>query len=135
MLKPTLSPKQYLIIMAVMIIVVSLLIHFVSTWWQSRQAVRNSVKPIAAKVESTAGINRDAEEADKDAGKVEQKVSQGREVYHTIYKEAKNNEPKVADRASAAVPASVRRAFRERRLARERSGQLGEQRGEGSEEN
>lgn len=43
-----------------------------------------------------------------------------RVVFLETMTEAKKNDPQVADRADSAVPASVRAAYRERRIARER---------------
>ena len=72
------------------------------------------------KIIATEGIMNDGAKADADRADDDSAVSTGRETYHNAKEEAKRNEPETADRAMRTVPASVRNAFRARRLARER---------------
>lgn len=51
----------------------------------------------------------------------------GRREFRIIIDEAKRNEPETAARADRPVPDSVRRAYRERRYSRERSGCAGDE--------
>lgn len=53
---------------------------------------------------------------------VETGLAAGKEAFQTSKREAIRNEPETAARADRPVPDSVRRAYRERRLARERLG-------------
>lgn len=70
---------------------------------------------------TTATIN-DGDIADQAQAAVEQGIAEGRATFNNTINEAKRNEPTVADRSNRAVPVSVRNAYRERRLSRERSG-------------
>lgn len=54
-------------------------------------------------------------------------IGTGRNNFQRAKQEAIRNEPETADRADRAVPDSVRRAYRERRIARERRGCAGGQ--------
>lgn len=73
-----------------------------------------------AKIEATDGIITDGAKADADRNDDNNAVNTGRDTYNTAKEEAKRNEPETAVRADRTVPASVRNAFRARRLARER---------------
>jgi hypothetical protein len=85
------------------------------------------------KLESTSGIIDDGAKADENRAEVDQTVAQGRDQFNQDYEGAMRNEPETAARADRPVPDSVRKAFRERRIARERSGCAGQQCGEGPE--
>lgn len=82
-------------------------------------------------MEATSAIIGSGVKSDADRTTTDTRVVQGRAQYQSSYSEAEANEPVVANRASRPVPDRVRNAFRERRLARERSGCAGEQCGEG----
>lgn len=83
------------------------------------------------KLESTSGIISDGAKADEDRSDVDQTVDQARDQFNDNYRGAMQNEPETAARADRPVPDSVRDAFRQRRIARERSGCAGQQCGEG----
>lgn len=78
-------------------------------------------------MEATSGIINDGVRADEDRSVTDDAIADGRDTFNTTTQRDRNNEPQTASRDSAAVPASRLRAFRERRLARERSGCIGEQ--------
>jgi hypothetical protein len=59
---------------------------------------------------------------------VDAAIASGRDTYNHSTAEARRNEPTTATRDSRAVPDSRLRAFRERRLARERRGCAGGER-------
>jgi hypothetical protein len=52
-------------------------------------------------------------------------IGTGRDAFNHTITEAKRHEPETAARADRTVPVSVRNAYRERRLARERRGCTG----------
>lgn len=81
-------------------------------------------------LQSASGIIADGSKADADRSNVDQSIGQGRQQFQEDYDGAMTHEPETAARADRPVPDSVRRAFRERRLARERLGCAGEQCGE-----
>lgn len=70
---------------------------------------------------ASAGINRGVD-IDNFLSSNDVVIGTGREAFTHTIAEAKRHEPEVADRADRPVPASVRNAYRERRLARERRG-------------
>lgn len=74
------------------------------------------------KIETTVGVIDDTDKADEQRDTVDTGVAAGRNTYQTTTAKAKRNEPTTAARADRAVPASVRGAYRERRIARERLG-------------
>lgn len=78
-------------------------------------------------ITATSGIINDGSKADADRTTTDTGISQGRQEFHDNQQEAKRNEPETAARADRAVPASVRNNFRARRLARERSGCVGDE--------
>ena len=78
-------------------------------------------------MEATSGISGDGARADEDRGKTDAGLSAGRDDFNNATEEDRNNEPETAVRDTGNVPASRLRAFRERRLARERLGCAGEQ--------
>lgn len=73
-------------------------------------------------LQTTSAVIDDGTIADQAQAAVVQGIAAGRDQFNNTYSEAKRNEPTVADRANRPVPASVRNAYRERRLARERYG-------------
>lgn len=93
-------------------------------------ALQNETKKETLKAAS--GIIEDGAKADKQRATVDQAVGEGRGQFIYDYQGAMRNEPETAARADRPVPDSVRKAFRARRLARERSGCAGEQCREGS---
>ena len=78
-------------------------------------------------LESTSGITADGAKADEDRDKTDAGVAAGRDDFNNSTEEDRRNEPETAVRDTGNVPASRMRAFRERRLARERLGCAGEQ--------
>lgn len=68
------------------------------------------------------GAANDIEQRETEAA-----VTQARQEFTIRVQEAKRNEPQTADRADRPVPGSVRAAYRERRLARERRGCAGDE--------
>ena len=88
------------------------------------------------KLETTTGVIADSDEADEDRDRTDAVVSDARGTYNTRIEEAERNEPQTRNRADRAVPDSVRRAYRERRLARERLGrdEVGDEAGAGSQD-
>ena len=78
-------------------------------------------------MEATSGITADGAKADADRGKTDAGLSAGRDTFNNATEEDRRNEPETAARDDRGVPASRLRAFRERRLARERLGCAGEQ--------
>lgn len=77
-------------------------------------------------LQSTSGILGDGKKADEDRAQVDTGVTAGKQQFDNDYKEAKANEPATAARADRLVPKRVRDAYRTRRLARERSGCVGD---------
>lgn len=75
------------------------------------------------------GITEDGAKDDTARGAVDTAVTTGRETFRATIEEAKRNEPEIVARADRAVPASVRGAYRQRRLARERSVGIESERG------
>lgn len=73
---------------------------------------------------NTVATVDDGVAADKIAAAVEGVLTDSREQFQQNQQKAKANEPETADRATRPVPRSVRNNFKERRLARERSGYL-----------
>lgn len=76
---------------------------------------------------ATVGISQDGAKADADRVATDTGVRQGRDQFNQTYDEANRHEPETAARSDRAVPVRVRDAFRERRLARQRLGCVGEQ--------
>lgn len=72
-------------------------------------------------IEATVGVTEDGAKDDAQRAKVETGVTTGREEFKATTEKAKRDEPATAARADRPVPASVRNAYRARRLARERS--------------
>lgn len=66
------------------------------------------------------GVNNQREQDDIDSA-----IAKGARDFTITLQEAKRNDPTTADRAVRPVPDSVRNAYRQRRLARERSGCAG----------
>lgn len=79
------------------------------------------------KLESTSEIISDGAKADEDRSGVDQAINQARDQFNEHYHGAMKNEPETAARADRSVPDGVSKAFRARRLARERSGCAGQQ--------
>lgn len=77
-------------------------------------------------LQTTSGIIKDADTTATQRQQEQAQVATGRIDFHATIEEAKRNEPETADRATRTVPASVRNAYRERRLARERLGRASE---------
>lgn len=73
-------------------------------------------------LQTTSAVIDDGAIADQAQAAVAQGIAAGRDQFTETYNEAKRHEPTVADRADRPVAASVRDAYRQRRLARERSG-------------
>jgi len=78
-------------------------------------------------LEATSGITNDGQLADANRQATDAGVAQGRDQFNRQLEEGNRNEPETAARGNRSVPASRLRAFRERRLARERLGCVGEQ--------
>lgn len=74
------------------------------------------------KLETTSSVIADSDEAATERQRVDTGVTEARGTFQNQVAEAKRNEPDTASRATRPVPASVRNAYRERRLARERLG-------------
>ena len=72
------------------------------------------------KLETTEGVLQDSDAADEERGQFDNVVGSARNTYNNRIEEAERHEPETRNRADRAVPDSVRRAYRERRLARER---------------
>lgn len=77
-------------------------------------------------MKATSGILNDGQKSSEDRNNVDTGVLAGRHNYNETYEEANRNEPETAARSDRAVPDSVRNAFRERRIARERLGCTGD---------
>lgn len=111
-------------------LIIAILFGAAVLWgWQylvTLQEAAESNEARGNKIEATSGILVDGKKADEDRGKADTAVAAGRDQFQTDYKEAKKNEPATADRSDRPVPSSVRSAFRARRLARERSGCVGD---------
>lgn len=73
-------------------------------------------------IQTTSGQNADNDTVATQAREENTHVASGREEFKITIEEAKRNEPATANRATNSVPDSVRNAYRQRRLARERSG-------------
>lgn len=71
---------------------------------------------------TASGVVTDGAAADRSSAAVDQAVAGAADAFANAIEEAKRNEPETARRADGLVPDSVRNAYRERRLARERSG-------------
>lgn len=76
--------------------------------------------------EATSGILKDEEVSTKEQDKQGTVLTEGREQFNARTEEANKNDPTAAERSVRPVPDSLRRAYRERRLARERLGCVGE---------
>lgn len=76
--------------------------------------------------EATSGILKDEKASMEEQDKQSSVLIAGRERFTARTEEAKQNDPTVAERANRPVPDSLRRAYRERRLSRERLGCFGE---------
>jgi len=94
----------------------------------SIQSLRNA----AAVGEQRGGVLGSASEGVAQGVKIDQEqqresvvISAGRDTFQRTKSEAIRNEPTTADRATRAVPDSVRQAYRDRRRARERLGCAG----------
>lgn len=86
-----------------------------------------------AKIEATTGIVNDSAKADENRATVDTDIATARDTFTRDTTEARRHEPATADRATRPVPDSLRRAYRARRLARQRSGCIGDECGEGPE--
>jgi len=75
-------------------------------------------------INATAGIERGVD-VDAFLSNNDVVIGTGRETFNRTMQEARRHEPETAARADRAVPVSVRNAYRERRLARERRGCTG----------
>ena len=84
-------------------------------------------------MEATSGITSDGAKADEDRAQADAGIASGRDNFNNATDEDRRNEPETAVRDDRAVPSSRLRAFRDRRLARERLGCTGEQCGPRSE--
>lgn len=73
-------------------------------------------------IATTSEQNKDNDTVAEQAREENTHVATAREEFKVTIQEAKRNEPATATRATNAVPDSVRNAYRQRRLARERSG-------------
>ena len=114
----TVKEVLYLIIFGVLFGLAVLGVKHVKNWYD----LKGVAETATAIGQASSGIIEDSAKADEDRSNVDYAVGQGRDAFRQSYQGAEANEPEVADHASRAVPLSVRRAFRERRLARERSG-------------
>jgi hypothetical protein len=84
-------------------------------------------------LEATSGIIKDESKNEEQRLVIDTGLLEGRARFNQQL-EDDNNEPKIAARGSSAVPDSRLRAFRERRLARERLGCTGAECQPGSED-
>ena len=73
-------------------------------------------------IEDTSAAVRDAAIIDKEQAARDDAIAAARNTFQQSKQKAIRNEPEIATRATRVVPVSVRDAFRERRLARERLG-------------
>lgn len=80
-----------------------------------------------AVIENTSAGIADGVEIDMERARLDALMASNRDDFQRAKTEAKRNEPETATRATRAVPDSVRAAFRERRLARERRGCTGDE--------
>lgn len=78
-------------------------------------------------MQATTDIAKDGAKADEQRLFIDVGLLEARARFNQQLEEDKANEPEVAERADRTVPSSRLRAFRERRLARERLGCAGEQ--------
>jgi len=76
--------------------------------------------------EATSGILKDEQASIKEQDKQGSVLNAGRERFTARIEEANQNDPIFAERSVRPVPDSLRRAYRERRLARDRLGCAGE---------
>lgn len=74
---------------------------------------------------ATSGILKDSQQSAKEQEKQSSAIDTGREAFNNKTEEDRRNDPTVAERANRPVPDSLRRAYRERRLARDRLGCAG----------
>lgn len=125
----TVKEVLYLIVFGLLFGLAVLGVKHVKDWYDLKEVAETAT----AIGQASSGIIEDSAKADEDRSNVDYAVGQGRDAFRQSYQGAKANEPEVADHASRAVPLSVRRAFRERRLARERSGCAGGECKEGLE--
>lgn len=75
---------------------------------------------------ASAGVE-EGQRIDDHQAEIDSGLAQGRERFNNVISEAETHEPQTASRAATRVPDSVRNAYRERRLARERLGCAGQQ--------
>lgn len=122
------SDTVKMILVALLVCVALLGIKKVMDW---RDAALRSEQQTRT-METTSGIVKDGNIASVQRNHVASNVAQAKERFDNQIAEDRKNEPEIADRADRSVPASRLRAFRERRLARERSGCAGEQCSSGS---
>lgn len=126
-----LTVKEVLYIIAVgLILGLGVLgIKHIKNWYDTK----DRLETVTAIGETTSGMVTDGAKASEDRSAVDYSVGQGRGAFNQSYEGAKRDEPEVATRATRVVPSRVRNAFRERRLARERSGCAGAECERGSE--
>jgi len=76
-------------------------------------------------LESTSAGVEQGVKIDQEQARQEQGIAAARDQFQNSKQKAKDNEPETASRSVRPVPDSVRAAYRERRLARERLGCTG----------
>lgn len=119
----------YVIAIGVLIGLGVLGIKHIKNWYD----LKGQVQEQAQIGTTTSELVTDGAQASEDRSAVDYAVGQGRGAFNQSYEGAKRDEPEVATRATRVVPSRVRNAFRERRLARERSGCAGSKCERGSE--
>ena len=127
----TVKEVLYLIVFGLLFGLAVLGVKHVKNWYD----LKGVAETATAIGQASSEMAEDGAKADEDRGNVDYAVGQGRDAFNHSYEGAKSNEPEVAARSNRPVPDSVRRAFRERRLARERSGCVTSQCESRSEEN
>jgi hypothetical protein len=118
---PTPSAKQVLIMIAMAVILAGLVVDRVNTWWKQRQAVAAAIEPLEGKIVATDGINADGAQADQARSDDDQAANTAANTFRNAIARSHRDDPTAAARAARPVPASVRDAFRARRIAIERS--------------
>lgn len=89
-------------------------------------ALRDSAEQGVRTDRAASGIAQDAGVAQSEVSQNEQSANNARSAYYRGYEDAKRNDPDVVPWGSRPVPQRLRDLARERRLARERSGCVGD---------
>lgn len=122
------TPKA--IVEFVIAIAAGLLLFFVAStirgWYVKAQEAELS----EAVIETTSGINKDGDAAAVERTRVDTTLTEARARYRAQVEQTNEADPVLRKRAATPVDQRVLDNFRQARLARERSGSLGEQ-GEG----